>query len=156
MFVSVHSDPDPSKNGIYRLKDLDYTNILNWEIGGSGGTNTSGLLAKTAGETLSGHRVVIEANGLVFYANNSDHLHANIVLGLTLNAAVSGGSVTVRIAEEVTEPSWNWILNKPVFLNGSQGEISQVPPTSGFSQMIGFPTSSTSLIIKIDRPIILT
>ena len=36
MIVSVHSDPDPSANGLYRLCDDNFQDINNWELLGSG------------------------------------------------------------------------------------------------------------------------
>lgn len=117
---------------------------------GDGSTVT--FVAATA---LGGHRIVAAAfNGKAKYADNSDTSTANNVLGMTVGAAAQDASVVVQQSGELVEPSWSWEEAKPVFC-GASGVPTQIPPTSGFSLVIGVATSPTSIAIGVKQPIIL-
>lgn len=136
--------------------------VIFYQYTGNFGAGSSSLpdLSQTtldyvAGDDLGGHRLITtDPFGLAIYADQSNLDHTNKVVGLTMNAADLGASVTVLIEGPITEPSWNWDTNLPVFLSTS-GQMTQTPPTSGFSLIIGFPETSTRLMVRINRPIIL-
>lgn len=107
-----------------------------------------------AGETLSGHRVVILEDDKLYYADCSVPSHAKRVLGITTGAAMAGAIANVKISGELTEPSWSWDLSAAVWLS-TTGLLSQAPPVSGFSLFVGFPVTATKLFIDIREPIIL-
>lgn len=120
---------------------------------GAPGSGTE--VTKTAGVDLGGHRiVVVDDAGLLDYANSTNMLHFAKVLGMTTGAVAAGASATVATGGEITEPSWNWTLDQEVFL-GTNGQMTQTPPSTGFSITIGFPTAATKLFIKIGTPIVL-
>lgn len=82
-----------------------------------------------AGEVLGGHRVVtIGADGLAYYADNATSPVPNGALWVTVGAALAGELVQVVTFGPITEPSWNWIPNRPVFL-GTNGMLTQTAPT---------------------------
>jgi hypothetical protein len=126
--------------------------------GDAGDTNTVVIL--TAGSALGGHRVVAQSansNSTVIYADASITEHANLVLGLTLNAADAGGNVEVAVTGEFTEPSWDWTLGLPIFLSVN-GTLTQTVPTSSvanFSLVVGFPITPTKMFVNIREPIFL-
>lgn len=125
--------------------------------GPTGATGPSGasVLSKTAGETLGGNRVVmVDTDGKVYYADRSIVSHANKVLGLTQGAASVSTAVNVQTYGVMTEPSWNWDMTKPVFLS-TTGLLTQTAPAAGFILMLGFPISTTSMLIDIDKPIVI-
>lgn len=107
-----------------------------------------------AGEVLSGHRMVVVQNNQVFYADNSIATHAFQVFGMTIEAVNQGAYPTIQTYGVIYEVSWNWDISLPIWL-GSTGLLQQIPPSSGFSLIIGFPISSTSMFINIREPIFL-
>jgi len=103
---------------------------------------------------VSGHRmVVLNVAEQVIYADCTVITHANKVLGMTTQAAVVG-DVAVQRGGVLIEPTWSWILDTPIWLS-TNGLMSQVPPVSGFSLIIGFPLDATSMFIDIREPIFL-
>ena len=108
----------------------------------------------TAGETLSGHRMVIQnfTDGKLYYADNTNLDHMHSVLGLTTQAADLDASCKVKTYGSITEPTWSWTDNKPIFLS-TNGQLTQTKPTTGFLLRIGIPRSATTLLIDIEEPI---
>jgi hypothetical protein len=112
-------------------------------------------LQYTAGEALGGHRaVVLNDMGEVVYADNTILTHANKVLGITTGAASMGAMATIQTGGEMTEPSWSWVLDTPIWLSSS-GMLTQVAPVTGFSLIVAFPVSATKAIISLREPIFL-
>lgn len=112
-----------------------------------------------AAASVSGHRVVtLDEQGEVIYASAGTEAHANRIIGMTTNAAATGDALNVKKFGEVTEPSWNWDVQLPVYL-GTDGLLTQTPPvapTAKFSVVVGFPISATTLFVNIGLPITLT
>lgn len=105
--------------------------------------------AVIAGEALGGHRaVVLDASGHAFYASSSNAAHAGRLAGITTGAAEVGSAVVLVSAGLLVEPSWSWTPGQPVFL-GTGGMLTQTQPLEGFVQIIGMPSSPTSLFIHI-------
>lgn len=121
---------------------------------GADGLPGGSVLSYPAGEILSGHRMVVLENGELFYADKTIEVHATKVLGMTTGATMQGAIAAVQTGGEIIEPSWTWTLDVPVWLS-TNGLLSQTPPTSGFSLIIGFPISSTKLLIRISEPLFL-
>ena len=122
---------------------------------GPPGTPGGAFFVGTAGETLGGHRVVRGPRNALTYASASDASHGDDVQGITLQSSSSGSPINVQMGDEIVEPSWNWIPLEPLFL-GSNGMITQVapePPTSAFLLVLGFASSETSMVVRIDTPI---
>lgn len=91
----------------------------------------------TAIEALGGHRAVTV---LGQYANPGDE---NILAGITTAAVVLGG-VTYAVREGViTEPSWSWIPNQPLFI-ASSGVLTQSPTTSRIRR-VAWALTATSI-----------
>jgi len=109
---------------------------------------SSGPITKVAHSILSGGRVVkVAGNDLVDYADK-DSTNVSNVLGITLNAAAQGASVSVQMAGEITEPTWMWTLGLPIFL-GNDGQMTQAVPTSGYLLQVAIPVSSTKVNVAI-------
>lgn len=102
---------------------------------------------------ISGHRVVaLNAFGRLEYASNLSLSQIMRVAGLSLNAASEGDPVQVKRSGEVTEPSWAWVLEQPVYL-GVDGHLTQTAPASDFSVVVGIPITTTTLFVNIGIPI---
>lgn len=119
--------------------------------GADGGTYAT----KIAATALGGHRIVRTVSGTdVGYASNDDVLHGDDVLGMTLGAASAGAVVQVANEQDITEPSWSWTPQEPLYL-GLNGLVTQTPPESpaAFALVVGFATSATSARIRIEQPV---
>jgi len=127
------------------------TKIINTTDGGDSGTST--IYVGTAEETLGGHRVVALHDGLVGYADYTTLTDVDAVLGLTTAAVLAGSETNVTLMGEVTESSWSWDTAKPIYL-GVVGTLTQTVPTSGFVMKIGYPITSTSMMIDLGIPLI--
>ncbi len=120
-------------------------------IGPAGGS----AMTVTAGAALGGHRIVyLDAAEKAQYASNQTASHALITLGMTLGAAVLDDPVAVQRTGEITEPSWSWTLEQPVYL-GTNGQLTQTPPASPalFQRVVGFPTATTKLFLALREPV---
>jgi len=123
--------------------------------GVAGETTVSDSVTKVAGEILGGNRgVTIGSNGKAYYADNTIVAHANKVLGVTKGSAILDANVDIQTYGVMVEPSWNWDLAKMIFI-GPNGTLVQDMPASGFALVVGWPLSTTSMMIDIDKPIIL-
>ena len=120
---------------------------------GPGGGGASSVI-ETANSNLSGGKVVqIVGSDLVDYADKDSPSVGN-VLGITLNAALQGDSVSVQMVGEITEPTWSWTLGSPIFL-GNTGQMTQVVPTSGYLMQVAVPVSATKVNVAILPAILL-
>lgn len=117
-------------------------------------TSTAEIITGIAAEDLGAHRIVVAINGYIGYADNTITSHSGIVAGITTQAVVAGASVDVTTQGEVTEGSWTWTLNTPIFLT-ENGLMTQTVVSTGFILQVGYPTSSTSLVIDIKTAIVL-
>ena len=121
---------------------------------GSGG-GASNVMEYVADGALGGHRIVrATAAGKVGYVDPSDPDQAHATLGLTTGAVADGALASVQFAGPITEPSWSWTPNLPVFV-GAAGVPTQTPPSSGFHAPVGVAVSATSMVIQLKSPIVL-
>ncbi|MDP2786260.1 MAG: hypothetical protein Q8O38_16955 [Sulfurimicrobium sp.] len=119
------------------------------------GPTGGSALQYLAGIALGGHRmVVLDDAGLAIYADKSIPAHAGKVLGMTTGAANPGELATIQTGGEMTEPSWSWLLNQPIYL-GANGLLTQTPPVTGISLIVGFPITATKVFISIKQLIFL-
>lgn len=107
-----------------------------------------------AGEALSGHRVVIQLNGLAMYGSSSNLDHLNKVIGITKDSAVLGAETNIQFRAYMDEPSWHWATDRAIFL-GLGGTLTQSVPTSGYVQQIATVITPTRILISIQEPIVL-
>lgn len=121
------------------------------EPGVAGGT----VLEYPAGHVMSGHRIVVLEAGEAVYADHTVPAHANKILGMTTGAVIEHETTTIQTGGELTEPSWTWTLDVPIWLS-TNGLLTQTAPTTGFSLIVGFPITATKIFIDIREPIFLT
>lgn len=94
---------------------------------------------------------LVTANGQV--ADSSNTFHFNHVVGISMDAVLSGNIATLVVEGEVTNLSWGWTTNDKLFLNGTV--LSTIPPTSGFSQMIAIARNNNVIFIRLQQPILI-
>lgn len=110
-------------------------------------------LVLIAGRNISGHRVIKAADGKADYASSTVFDDANKVLGISAGAALAGSEATIKTSGVMTETSWNWNVNLPVF-NGVDGLLTQSSPSVGYSLVVGIPISPTTILVSVKQPIV--
>jgi len=106
---------------------------------GSGATDLD-LVAETS---IGGHRAVaVSAAGEAHHADPTA-VGGVPVVGVSVNAATIGGSVSVRTAGVIEESGWSWAQG-PVWL-GADGVLTQSLPVTGTLVSIGEAIGPTRL-----------
>ena len=147
--VAVASQGPEGAQGLTGLKGDRGPTGATGAPGESGGL---GLMA-IAGEDMGGHRAfILNASGETLYAEYNNSLHFGRVAGVTLNAAAKGDLISCVRSGLVIEPSWSWVPNYPVYLSRS-GLLTQIPPSTGFSQVLGMAVSGTALFVSPREPL---
>ena len=103
---------------------------------------------------IGGNRAVRLTAGLASYADASMLPDANLVLGISRAAAVNGAPVQIQTGGLMTEPSWAWTADQPVFC-GANGTLTQSAPVAGFDLILGIALSATQIHIGARMPIAL-
>jgi hypothetical protein len=115
---------------------------------------SAGSITIAAASAISGHRaVVLNAAGAAVYADCRNLAHVHSVIGITGNAAAPGGDLTVTTARNMTEPSWSWTPDAPIYL-GEDGMLTQtLPLTALFSLVLAQATTATTILVSIQPAI---
>lgn len=112
--------------------------------------------SKTASAAIGGHRVVVAdgADGvLVADPTSAAHLHS--VLGITEGAAVEDDAISVRFAGEMTEDSWSWTPDAPIYV-GLAGVLTQTPPVgAAWLRIVAVAVSATRIVVGLREPVAL-
>lgn len=121
-------------------------------IGGSTTIVDTGTVTRTAGQNLSGRRVVrAGTDGRAYYADAADPSDAGRALGITTGAAVEDDDATIRWRGSMIESSWAWTPNAPIFV-GSNGTLTQSPPAApgqAFSQRVAYAVTTTEIVVDL-------
>jgi len=117
------------------------------DTGENGESGASSSYTYTAGEILGGHRAIVIDNNLAYYTDCTNLDHINKPIGISSNASISGGNVTVVFYGEMEESSWNWDITKPIWIS-INGLLTQTPPETGFSCIIAMPIITTKIFIE--------
>ena len=98
----------------------------------------------TAAHIMSGHRaVVITGVDQVMYADHDTLSDLGKPVWLNLGSAGVGGLVELAWFGTVVESSWSWTLG-PVYV-GTNGLLTQTPPTTGYQRQIGAAVDTDTL-----------
>lgn len=103
---------------------------------------------------LGGNRVARVLGGQAVYADHATLADANLVLGITRGAVAAGALAQIQTGGLMTEPSWAWTPDLPVFV-GPVGTLTQAAPLAGFNLIVGIATSPTQIYIGARMPIVL-
>lgn len=104
-------------------------------------------------ENISALRAVIpNLNNQLRYATQATD---STILGISRNAGTTGNLVQVVTSGLLTDSSWNWTVNKYIFL-GSNGILTQSVPASGYLVFLGTAVSPTSFNLNISNSILLS
>lgn len=111
------------------------------------------FLTRVAAADLGGHRAVIaNVDGTIDYASASNLLHLGKVLGIIVEAVLTGERVDVIRGGLLQFEGWDWDVDLPVYL-AEDGLLTQNPSAAGFSQIVGFAESPTGLFVNLREPI---
>lgn len=104
---------------------------------------------------LSGQRVIaIGSSGEVVYADSSNEEHVNSVIGVTISASSADSLAYIQTGGIISEPTWNWDLDKPIILGLNGFLVQDIPVESKFYLLIGKPLTEKSMVISIQTPFI--
>ncbi|MCP9494281.1 MAG: hypothetical protein MSG64_07485 [Pyrinomonadaceae bacterium MAG19_C2-C3] len=136
--------------------DVEILEIAEQGPPGPPGTGTSGIeFEYLAGKPLGGQRaVILDTDGRLVYADHRTLTHRFRVLGITLHAALTDEPVLVRAAGVISEPSWTWTADLPIFV-ATDGQLTQVPPLFGFHRSVGVALTEAEILVRIELPILL-
>jgi hypothetical protein len=87
------------------------------------------------------------------YADNSDILSFSKVLGISKGAVSTGSTLEIVTASELS--GFTGLISNELIYLGLNGLITQTVPTQGILQKLGIATSSTTIQINIDEPLLL-
>jgi len=128
-------------------------------IGGTGPAGPPGpaggdMLDLPANGAIGGHKAICNDNGSAIYADNTDLSTAHTFVGISYNAAADGDTVSIVTARAVTEVTWNWTPQQPIYI-GKDGTLTQAAPTSGYIRRIGFAQTATTVFVQPSQPLFL-
>lgn len=155
--TSTVSIPDMGANVGTVTRVASVIGVASTGIQGPPGQDGGAYITKFAASALGGHRIVRAVSATeVDYASSDTADHGDDVLGMTLGAAGLGDVVLVANDQDITEPSWAWTPQAPLYL-ATNGQITQTPPDApaAFALIVGFATSATSARIRIETPVFL-
>ena len=73
---------------------------------------------------------------------------------MTTGSAEAGAQVGVLLSGEISEPSWDWSLDVPIYL-GAEGRLTQVRPVAGYLMQVALPLTATKMLLDLKMPIAL-
>jgi len=114
----------------------------------------SSYVAKNAGEDIIVNRLVYVEDGLAYHADKDTPSKASAVFGLAVQSATTGSQFDILTFGERVDGSFGYPSSGDLFL-GNNGQLLTTAPTSGTLVHVGAITSSTSIIINIQEPLIL-
>lgn len=100
----------------------------------------------TAGELIGIHKCVYIKNNRVYIADHTNQEIEDYPLGLSLNSANAGETVRVLLLGIIFDNSFNFV-GENVYL-GTNGQLIQIPPNSGFVVIVGKPVNSNTLYVN--------
>lgn len=101
-----------------------------------------------AGEVMSSGRAVIISGGQAFYFQPSNATHVGRFFGVTKTSASNiGDSVDIQLSGTITDASFSFTPDTPVFA-GANGVVTSTVPASGLSQPVGVSVDTTKIKIQ--------
>lgn len=134
---------NPTTNAFYYEDDPVYVPPSPPVSGGSGPTLLAGVSVSEgmAVAVFSGAGVPADAG-----------LTSLPAIGVATAGAAPGAELSIQYSGPLTFTGWNFTTGLPVFV-GAGGVLTQTAPTSGYLQAVGYPLTSTSLLVDIQDPI---
>jgi hypothetical protein len=148
----VHSQ----RNAAVNIQRIDRQILAQGQQGPQGVPGTQATIQKTAAVAVGGHRaVILNSSDQVDYADVSVLAHRDVLFGITLGAVSVGALADVQVSGEITEPSWSWAPQQPIFL-GLTGLLTQTPLIGSpalFRRIIAFAVDATRIVLDFREPV---
>lgn len=139
-------------NQIVDLAVTPATVTLNTYIPGPPGPAGEVGFTLPTNSDIGGNRAISTVSGYAAYADCSDITKPAI--GVSTGAVSSGSDVTLQSGSKMTVVGAGWTPDQPIYVS-TNGILTQTEPVSGFSQVLGVAHDSETIIIEIQKPIIL-
>lgn len=120
--------------------------------GRQGEPGESGITGCTAGEVLGGHRCVSMQDDERVYHTTSGNIPT--FAGIAVHAAIAGSFVKIRTSGKLTDPSFSFTPDLPVFC-GADGILTQTEPVSGELLIVGQAVNTTTMLVNIQPIVVL-
>jgi len=100
---------------------------------------------------LDAFRVVIKSGEVFEYADSDNLSHICLVVGVTDDKYYASETRDARATTtgKLFKAGHGFTVGSPLFLNGSSGQLSEIPPTTGFRIKIGSVINEDELFINI-------
>lgn len=108
-----------------------------------------------AAATVSGHKAVVLTSAGIRHADPTLASHINAVVGISLNAAVSGDPVKYKSSGEIEHSGWTFTPGSDIFIGAAGALTHVVPAGTAFSQRIAYAITATRIRVDIQEPIVL-
>lgn len=95
--------------------------------------------------------VYMGTDGLIYPANSSDSNIINKVIGITTESKVENSDINVITYGTIT--SVNSLTLGATYYFDTNGQLTQSAPSTGFSQVVGIATTSTTLLFDLQLPV---
>lgn len=131
------------KGGIDNSNWVDFQTILAAKV--------SKNITCTAGEIIGGDKLVKIINGKIYVASNTDiETSYGPIIGFTSNAVNQDETVVVKNKDII---DYALITSGTTYFLGENGDITNIAPSSGILQVIGFGIDTNKIMIDIGLPI---
>lgn len=119
----------------------------------SAGTSNQFEISCNSGSALSSNRILaLTGSNTVIYADKDVLSHTDSIVGISKTSTSGAGQVITVITQGlVSEPSWTWTPEQPLFLS-TNGFLTHSPPTSGSSLYLGYAVTTSSIFLRIGEP----
>lgn len=124
--------------------------------GPTGQTGPAGSAFKqyTSGMDIVVNRLIYVKDGLAYHADNATLGNSTHLVGLSVQSVSSGGGVDILTFGDRTDGSWSFNGDEQLWL-GANGQLLTTAPSTGVLVNVGVVTSSTSINLNIQEPLVL-
>lgn len=92
-------------------------------------------------------------NGVALAQDNITYAEASVI-GITITGADDGNLIKYKEIGRLRDSSFNFPINDQIYLSAN-GQLTNIPPTSGFRTLIGYSNGVGEIQINIQEPIML-
>lgn len=124
------------------------------EIEITGVNRSTTEITVTAADSISMYDLLAVSSSGVIKADSSDTTLAGKIIGFAMETAETEDSVIVALDGAVTNEGWTLTAGALLYA-GTEGEITETVPETGFIQQVGIAITATTLRIQFGTPMLL-